>query len=123
MVAKPPTPEIQALISRSCVAREALGKSAIDLRAKFDAPERVRESMRNHPASWLAGATVTGLITSRLFLRRPRAPRTKKTRSFLFHILCMISNAAMPAVKIWLLAQIKNYLSRRYSSSQNPPLF
>jgi hypothetical protein len=121
MVAKPTTPEIQALISRSRAARVNLGIVADDLRAKLDAPARVRESMRSHPTRWLAGATATGLITSRLLFRRPRASRAKKPKSFLLFILQMISNAAMPAVKIWLLAQIKAYLSRRTTGPQ-PPL-
>jgi len=121
MAAKTPTPEIQALISRSRAARENLGIVADDLRAKLDAPARVRESMRSHPTRWLAGATATGLITSRLLFRRPRASRVKKSKSFLFFIFQMISNAAMPAVKIWLLAQIKAYLTRRTTGPQ-PPL-
>jgi len=120
MAAKPPTPQIQALISRSHAARENLGNAAHDLRAKLDAPARVRESIYSHPTRWLAGATATGLITSRLLFRRPRVARVKKTKSFLFFILKMISNAAMPAVKIWFLAQIKHYLFSRNPGSQPP---
>lgn len=124
MVAKSPTPEIQALISRSRAARETLGNAAEDLRARLDAPARMRQSIREHPSQWLAGATATGLITSRLlFRRRPKAVRVKKPHSILFFVLRMISNAAMPAAKIWLLAQIKNYLSRRAPGSQPPRTF
>lgn len=120
MVAKHPTPEIQALITRSHAARENLSVAAEILRTKLDAPARVRESVRSHPTRWLAGATATGLIASRLIFRRPRASRMKKPKSLLFFFLRMISNAAMPAVKIWLLAQIKNYLARRTPGSQPP---
>lgn len=120
MAAKPPKPEIQALIARSSVAREQLGTTAVNLRAKLDAPARLRDSMRHHPTRWLAGATATGLIASRMLLRRPSPSRSKKSRSILFFLLKMASNAAMPAIKIWLLAQIKAYLSRRAAGFQPP---
>jgi len=120
MAAKSPKPEIQALIARSHAARQQLGSAAADLRAKLDAPARVRESMRSHPTRWLAGATATGLIATRLLLRRPRAKSAKKPRSILFFLIKIATNAAMPAMKIWLLAQIKAYLSRRVSDTRPP---
>jgi len=120
MVAKPPTPQIQALIQRSHLARENLGQAAQNLRSKLDAPARARESLRAHPGRWLAGATASGLIASRLLFRRPKAARPKKNQSLSFFILKLVANTAMPAVKIWLLAQIKAYLSRR-ASGPTPP--
>ncbi|MFU8892915.1 MAG: hypothetical protein ACNA8L_04735 [Luteolibacter sp.] len=121
MAARPPTPEIQALIARSDAARGSLAGAAVELRAKLDVPARLLDSMRSHPARWLTGGTITGLIASRLLFRRPRANRVRKPRSILFFLLRMASDAAMPAVKIWLLAQIKDHLTRRTANPQ-PPL-
>lgn len=122
MVPKPPTSEIQALIERSAAARRNLGVGVSQLREKLDAPARVREAILAHPGRWLAGAGVSGWVVSRLMFRKSRAVRTKGPRSIPLALLGLVTNAAMPAVKIWLLAQIKNFLASRARSHRQPPV-
>lgn len=126
MAAKPPTPEIQALIQRAGIARSNLANSADSLRAKLDAKTLLKKSVRSHPTRWLVGASATGLLASRLLFRRKPAPkkarvaRRKKSHPVLFFVLRTVSNAIMPAVKIWLLTQIRSYLMSRVSGKQKP---
>lgn len=122
MAAQPPTPEIQALIERASLARANLGNSVNSLRDKLNAKALLRRSIRSHPGGWLAGATATGLLTSRILIpRRTKAAHSKKSsHPVLFFILRTVSNIAMPAVKIWLLTQIKSYLMRRAQAGHHP---
>ena len=122
MAEKPPAPEIQALILRASIARAHLGNSVDSLRGRLNAKSLLNESIRSHPGLWLAGASATGLLASRVLLPRRRKPARPKKNSHpvLSLILRMASNAIMPAVKIWLLAQIKSYLARRAQGGQNP---
>jgi len=117
MAAKSQNPEIQALISRSQSARENLGNAAERLQSALNAPARMRDSMRSHPGRWLAGATASGLVASRLFLRRRKPAKIIRKKSIAVSLLMLAVNAAMPVVKIWLLAQIKAYLSRRIADA------
>jgi len=115
MAAKPATIEIQELIARSDAARNHLGRAAHAIRDRLDAPARVRESLRAHPTAWLAGATATGLLASRLlFRRRSRRPALPISASSIpLFLIRTLFNAATPALKIWLLAQAKSWLNRR----------
>lgn len=115
MAAKLEELQIRELIARADAARNHLANTAEVIRAKLDAPARVRASLRSHPTAWLAGAAATGLVASRLlFRRRPQKNKLPKSHASVpLFIIKMVSNAAMPAVKIWLLAQAKSWLNRR----------
>lgn len=122
MAATPPAPEIQALIDRGSRARAGLTSTVESLRDKLNPKVLLADSVQAHPGRWLAGATATGLIASRaLFRRKPKKEKAlKSSHPVLFFILRNVSNAAMPAVKIWLLAQIKSYLMNRALAGKNP---
>jgi soluble lytic murein transglycosylase-like protein len=121
MAAKPATPEIRELIARGEAARARLTSTVLAVRAKLDAPARVRQSLRAHPTAWLAGAVATGLVTSRLiFRRRPRKSMlSNKSSSIPVFLLKLAFNAVSPALKIWLLAQAKSWLNRRVSPHES----
>lgn len=121
MVPKPPTTEIQALIERSAAARQHLGVGITHLREKLDAPARVRESILAHPGRWLAGATASGWMVSRLVFRKSKkVNHVRRSRSLPISLLRLAGNAVMPAIKIWLLAQIKSYVANRYQAPRPP---
>ena len=122
MVAEPQKPEITALIRRAEIARSKLGRDVTSLRDKLDAPARVCKSFRHHPFAWLTGTAASGLLLTRLVFRR----RPKKISRFLplpgltGRALALLISAATPALKIWLIATLKQYLSRR-ANSYHPP--
>ena len=120
MVSKPPTTEIQALIERSAAARRSIGAGVSQLREKLDAPARLREVILAHPGRWLAGATASGWFVSRLMFRKSRTIRARGSRSLPGLLFRVATNAALPAVKLWLLAQAKNYFANRARPSLPP---
>jgi len=76
----------------------------------LDIPARIRGSLKEHPAIWLAGSLASGIATSFLFRRKPQA--TKKHRSLSATLFGLTLTAARPLVKLWLGDQMKLWLTR-----------
>ena len=68
------TPEIARLIGRIEASRGQVAVAATRLRARWDVPARVKESLRCHPARWFGASVVAGLLAAGLLFRR-RASR------------------------------------------------
>jgi hypothetical protein len=63
------------LIARLARARQQLDSSGRNVRRAMDVPARIRSSLRSHPAIWLGGGLLAGVVISQL-LRRPRTRTT-----------------------------------------------
>lgn len=103
-------PEIQRLILLSQASRSFLGEEIIALRHKLDVPARLRDSLKNHPSTWLFGSLASGLAASLLFRRRPAV--AKKRRGIPGTLLGLTLTAARPLAKVWLTDQLKNWISQ-----------
>src|SRR5882724_493732 len=68
--------ELTAELARS---RAHISRNVQGLRHDLDFPARARRAFTTHPAVWIGGAVLLGLVISRLPLRRKRAaaPRRK----------------------------------------------
>lgn len=102
--------KIEELIRQGQSARQSLGRQAVVLRRRLDVPARLRDSMVGHPAGWMAGSVFSGLAASLLFRRRPA--RVVKTKSRLLSLLMLLATALRPLVKVWLVNQLKRWLTR-----------
>lgn len=119
MDTQPTKPEVEALLLQSAKARQHLGFAVEQIRIKIDVPARLQKSMLDHPTYWLAGATASSLFVSRWLFRKAPAKPNNPSRSWILLILKLAANAAMPAVKIWLLNQLKSAIAKR---SAKPPI-
>jgi hypothetical protein len=108
-------PEIQRLIRLSAAARGCLESEVNTFRQRIDVPSRLRESLKHHPTGWLFGSLAAGLTTSLLFRRRPSE---KKHRGIPATLLGLTLTAARPLAKVWLTDQVKNWVARQSSTSQ-----
>jgi hypothetical protein len=127
----PENPEIQRLIRLSEASRSCLEFEVVALQHKLDVPSRIRDSLREHPSTWLAGSLVSGLAASLMFRRKPVVE--KKRRGIAGVLLGLTLTAARPLAKVWLAGQLKqwaagsspapvaNFLQSRSSSSSNSP--
>ena len=59
-----------ALVAELAAAREKLADNGRALRRKLDLPSRTRESFGRHRTVWIGGATLLGLLLSKLPARR-----------------------------------------------------
>jgi len=110
----PPTnQEVQRLIQLGASARWCLTGEVVALRRRLDIPARIRGSLKNHPGIWLAASLASGIATSILLRRNPRA--TNKRRSLPGTLLGLTLTAARPMVKIWLGNQVNLWLARMVS--------
>ena len=115
------SPEILRLVHLAEQSRALLGEEASRLRQKLDLPSRMRDSLRNHPSSWLFGSLATGLAASFAFRRRPAAT-VKKRRGIPATLLGLTLTAARPIAKVWLAGQAKRWLAASsVSSGRNIP--
>lgn len=62
--------EIAAARAEVTEAGQALENAGTALKEKFNLPRRAGSSYRKHPALWLAGASLVGLLLSRLPARK-----------------------------------------------------
>ena len=112
----PENAEIQRLIDLSAAARSCLTGEVRALQHRLDVPARLRGSLTSHPATWMFGSLATGLATSLLWQRNPRAgnspPTTAKpSRGIPSKLLGLAWVATRPMMKIWLGDQLKNWLA------------
>ncbi len=105
----PENPEILRLVRLSEASRSLLESEAGRLRKKLDVPARLRDSLKQHPSSWLFGSVATGLAASFLFRRRPAAE--KKRRGITSTMLGLTLTAARPLAKVWLADQLKHWIA------------
>jgi hypothetical protein len=110
------TSEIERLIRLSAAARSRLTHDANALREKLDVPARIRHSLHDKPAMWLAGSIVSGLAASMIF-RRKKSARAEKSRSVLGTLLGLTLTTARPLLKIWLGDALKKWLTQRITTS------
>ncbi|MES2996605.1 MAG: hypothetical protein V4733_07325 [Verrucomicrobiota bacterium] len=108
------TPQkIRRLIEEAAVSRDFLSLEIVELKRKLDVPARMRESLREHPTSWVAGSAISGLFASLLF-RRPRKPKPKQAAKaaktgVMGVLLASAVAVAKPIAGRWLANRAKNY--------------
>jgi len=100
--------EIQRLIRLSAASRLCLSNQAAALRQRLDVPHRVARVISSHPAKWLGGTALLGLVTA-LLLRR-KAPRLQPRRALSGVLLAFAIKAARPIVKTWLLGRFEQFV-------------
>ncbi len=105
----PENPEILRLIELGDLSRSLLDAEACRLRERLDVPARVRNSLKQHPSSWLFGSMATGLAASFLLRRKPAAEKRK--RGFTATMLGLTLTAAKPLARVWLTDQLKHWVS------------
>lgn len=97
------------MIRLSAASRRCLGREASALRQRLDVPTRVLQSLRHHPAAWLAGSLLTGFAATLVFRRKPAAP--KRTRGLRGLALALALSAVRPVVKAWIGERLKQVLA------------
>jgi len=102
--------EIERLIRDAAAARGCLTGEVIALRRRLDIPARIRSSLKNHPATWLAASLASGFAARFVMRRKPQG--AKKHRSLPAVLLGLTLTAARPMVKIWLANQAELWLAR-----------
>ena len=104
--------KLRSLISRSQAARERLSVDIADFKHRIDLPSRLRHSLNTHPAGWIGGGLVAGLLASLSFRRQKPAP--EKKRSGLTGLALTAAGAlARPMLKSWLAGRFSSALASR----------
>ncbi len=111
---------IQELIQLSQASRSGLGMEFSGLRQKLDFPLRVRDSLKQQPATWLVGSVLAGLATSLLFRRRSRA-KAPKSKGISGALMALTLTAARPLAKVWLTKKLGEWSSDLLARSAAPP--
>ncbi len=121
--------EIQRLIKESSIARRILAEDMVALQHRFNAPARLRHSLTTHPFPWLGGTATLGLLTSRLFRRKPKPPPEQshdlsavKQGGIFLTLLGLAFTTLRPMAQVWATDRLKHYLGNRmrYRSTRGP---
>ena len=104
----PETPEILKLLQVADLSRSLLADEAERLRQRLDVPARLRDSLKNHPTTWLFGSLAAGMAASFAFRRKPRVEQKRK--GFPAALLGLTLTAARPLAKVWLANQAKRWV-------------
>lgn len=112
---------IQELIRLSRASRSGLGMEFSGLRQKLDFPLRLRDSLKQQPATWLVGSALAGLATSMLFRRRRRAKASSKPKGISGALMALTLTAARPLAKVWLTKKLGEWSSDLLARSAAPP--
>jgi hypothetical protein len=123
------------LIARLARARQQLDSSGRNVRRALDVPARIRSSLRSHPAIWLGGGLLAGIVISQL-LRRPRTTSAGKEKGrhgalpkagaagLLVAAGKVVFDILRPVLVKWMVHQAtplaENFMARYTSHSQAP---
>jgi hypothetical protein len=122
------TKQLAELIRQAEASRLSLTESHARIRRSLDVPTRLRASVAGAPSKWLGSSLVAGLATSFLFRpgRRKAAERAKKAvkrRGLAFGLLTMLFTLSKPALKIYAMNLLREYVARRLTGAtpHRPP--
>ncbi len=125
MDAKFQNAELEALIRRNDLARQAMAEQWHLLQHRIDLPSRLGEHIRSNRTYWFAGSAILGLVSSAWFRKKPEPPRNGSTsrKGLVGLALGAAFTLAKPAIKTWLWSELqKRFLSRHpLSPGKNSP--
>ncbi|MEP4078281.1 hypothetical protein [Haloferula sp.] len=97
-------PDVAELIRQIESSRSSVGGHVVQLKRSLDIPSRFKHSVTTHPGAWFGGSLGLGLISSRIFRRKPKKTEKKGKRSLLVTTLITLSK---PAIKGFLVSEIQ----------------
>jgi hypothetical protein len=111
--------ELTTALARS---RSQISLHVHDLRRDLDFAGRARRAFTRHPAVWIGGAVVLGLMISRLPLRRKKAPTPHRKADSNFEkvekaglvlgALKIAFDIAKPTLMGWATRRVSEYFGR-----------
>ena len=104
-------------------ARRRLGVNLGALRHDLDFPARAKSAVMKHPAAWISGATLLGMVLARLPARRKKAAAghsgaaskiaTVEKTGLLLGALKIAFDLSRPALAKWASRRVADYMDSR----------
>lgn len=116
MDAKSQNAELEALIRRNDLARQAVAHQWHIVQRRIDLPSRLGDHIRSNRTLWFSGSAALGLLASTWFRKKSPIPRAAPAsrKGLVSLALGAAFTLAKPAIKTWLWSEFqKRFLSRQ----------
>jgi hypothetical protein len=118
------------LTAELAAARRRISSDFGALRYSLDFPRRAKDAVKRHPFAWVGGATLFGVLLSKLPARRKKVLVTSKGEAvkksgavqagLLVSVLKIALDVARPVLMKWATQRVADYMDPSRNDSRSP---